>query len=170
MPDRPLGFAETLGGIEVLTVELRVEVFGILADKGDKRLHDRVRALYRHEKRHPSGYGSQSQILTLLRMLDQPAAHGFEPKDMTMVHDQVLIDERMPPLTTHGVLLHKTLKQDKEQSDIVGKGRCDHCSKITLAVQCHLDAQPGVSVLWQGFGPARARAQHVSVAGHGRIT
>jgi hypothetical protein len=128
-----LGLEETCVRVQVSTVDPRVEGFRILAKEGHEALHDRVKRLIPPRACWPIRPLLQPQGLTVLRMLEPPAAHGVEPKDPTRWHEQetydyrlVRIHEGMPPLVPGALRLQTALKQRQQQLDIVGTGRDDH--------------------------------------------
>ncbi len=133
MPDRALGFEQTLVFKQVLAVQQWVQGFCILAQKGDELLNDRVERLIAARQRRAMRHGVQAQRGALFGVLFQPAMLGFEAKNVPLLHNDekhdqglVQVDKRMAAMSLRGRLLHESLKQGKQQLDIVGKGRYDH--------------------------------------------
>src|SRR4029453_8972709 len=133
VPDGPLGLKQAFIGVEILTGELGVEVFGILPQKGNKVLQDGVESLIAPRQSGTVGYLVESNVLAQLRVVLEPAMLGFEAKGPPLLHDHeeheqglLLVDKRPSAMRASRLLLPKAFKQRKQQLDIVGKGRCDH--------------------------------------------
>ena len=80
MPDGPLGLKQAFIGVEILTGELGVEVFGILPQKGNKVLQDGVESLIAPRQRGTVGYLVESKVLAQVRVVLEPTMLGFEAK------------------------------------------------------------------------------------------
>jgi len=133
MPDRALGFAQTLGRREVFRGQAGIKVFGLLTHKGDAVWHDVVERSRASRQGGAMGHLIESKDRAQLGMPLQPAALGFTVKDVALLHDDkeheqslMLIDQGMSSVATGCVMLPQAFKQGKQHSDIVGKGRFDH--------------------------------------------
>src|SRR5262245_32656269 len=133
VPDRPLGLEQALIRVEVLTGELRVEVFGILSQKSNKVLQDGVEVLRATRQGSTVGHLWESHVLAQLWVVLEPAVLGFAVKNPPLLHDHeehdqglMLVDKRPSAMRTSRRMLPKAFKERKQQLDIVGKGRCDH--------------------------------------------
>src|SRR5215510_14865805 len=132
-PDRPLGFAQALIRVEVLTGELGGKAFGILPQKSNKVLQDGVEVLIATRQGSTVGHLWESDVLAQVWVLLEPAMLSFEAKEPPLLHDhkeheQGLrpVDNRPSAMRASRLLVPKAFKECKRQLDIVGKGRCDH--------------------------------------------
>src|SRR4029434_6859041 len=87
VPDGPLCLEQTLICVEILTGELGVEVFGILPQKGNKVLQDGIEVLIAPRQGGTVGHLWESNVLTQVWVMLEPAVLGFEAKGPTLLHD-----------------------------------------------------------------------------------
>src|SRR5215510_6512720 len=120
VPDRPLGLEQALIRVEVLTSELGVKVFGILPQKSNKVLQDRVEVLIATRQGSTVGHLWESHVLAQVGVVLEPAVLGFEAKDPPLLHDHeeheqglLLVDKRPSAMRARRLLLPKAFKKRK---------------------------------------------------------